>query len=67
MVEPCRRTLPSGRGELAGGDEGDQHGHNEETDAEHGIGARPGAPSFDKTSSTDDPEIVAPADLAMSP
>ena len=68
VVEPAPRLL----GDRAAvswpaADEGHQDGQDEEAHAEHGVGTGPGAPSFEKTFWTDDPEMVAPADLAMSP
>ena len=66
VVQPAFGLLGACRGDLAGGDEADQDRLDEEAHAKHRVGSQPVAPSLVNTSLTE-PEIVAPADFAISP
>ena len=66
VVERAARLLGAGRGDLTGGDEGDQDASMRKQTPSTASAPVPVAPSLENTSSTE-PEIVAPADFAMSP
>ena len=67
VVEPPGRLLGARRRHLAGGDEADQDGEHQEAHAEHGVGPGPDGAELGEDLDATEPEIVVPADLAMSP